>query len=590
MSSDNVLLDSYFIDLFNQIQDIVVITNHCGVIVDANQAFCKLLGVEKKSVLGLPFSSFVPKNEQQELEKVNGLLEHNQSIRGKLSIVLSSKLTYFDYVSTLDALNGFTISVLREEKQVLLKQKEQYQYFFQEMFTEALDGIVFWDRNGIILNANSAATRIFESSFEELIGSCIGSFVSKQNEQDDKILQKLYETEAVRDEMFFSMPNGQEKLLEFSSKYHSADGFHMTIFRNISQRHQMEQELRKSEQKFRNIFEGSLEGLILWNDQGTIIDINHSACQLFKLNRNELIGKTLMELLPDYNKNHEELKSMMEILKENGKHHGTFSIYMSEESQFYCEFSSIHHLYADINFTVFKDITEKIEMESRLKKSDTLHVVGELAAGIAHEIRNPMTALKGFIQLLQGDMRDDQILYFQVILTELDRIDSIVNEFLILAKPQAVKYLQVDITRIMKETVELLTGQAVMYNVQFHTNYSDYLPHIYCEPNQLKKVFVNVIKNAIEVMHEGGKISIEIIRDNDKMICISIHDQGTGIPAERLKRLGEPFYTTKDRGTGLGLMVSYKIIEEHNGYIRVDSQEGIGTTFHIYLPILSEKE
>jgi two-component system, sporulation sensor kinase E len=591
-NSETVSINSYYIDIFNQVQDIIFITNHLGIIVDVNQVFCQMIGVDKNMVTGLPISSFVLEKDHHELEKITQLQKHNQNIRGILSLDISCKQTCFEYVSTLNATNGLTISVFREvlDKQLQQQQKEHYQHFSHELFTEALDGIVFWDKNGIIINANQAATRIFESRNEQLIGSFIGSYVSERNELKGQIAQKLFRTGAVRDEMFFKMPNGQEKLLEFSSKYHSADGYHMTIFRNISQRHQMEQELRKSEQKFRNIFEGSLEGLILWNDEAIITDINQSACLLFNLNREELVGKSLFKLIPDYNQNLDELEKMMRVLKEKGKHNGTITIHMNEESKFYCEFSSIYHLYADINFTVFKDITEKIAMESRLKKSDTLHVVGELAAGIAHEIRNPMTALKGFIQLLQGDMKDEQSMYFQVILSELDRIDSIVNEFLILAKPQAVKYLKVDIRRIMKETVELLTAQAVMYNVQFQTNFSENLPLIYCEPNQLKKVFVNMIKNAIEVMHKGGKIVIQIESYDTQTIRISIQDQGIGISAEKLKRLGEPFYTTKDRGTGLGLMVSYKIIEEHKGCIQVESQEGVGTTFQIYLPITVESQ
>jgi two-component system, sporulation sensor kinase E len=176
-------------------------------------------------------------------------------------------------------------------------------------------------------------------------------------------------------------------------------------------------------------------------------------------------------------------------------------------------------------------------------------------------------------------------MYFDVISTELNRIDAIINEFLILAKPQAIKFVEHSITQIMSETVNLLSAQAVLYNVQFLLHYDDDLPTLICEPNQLKKVFINMIKNGIEVMPSGGFITISMNQTTDNRIHISIKDEGYGIPEEKLKKLGQPFYTTKERGTGLGLMVSYRIIEEHEGTIKVESEVGKGTVFHVYLPV-----
>jgi two-component system, sporulation sensor kinase E len=126
--------------------------------------------------------------------------------------------------------------------------------------------------------------------------------------------------------------------------------------------------------------------------------------------------------------------------------------------------------------------------------------------------------------------------------------------------------------------------------VEIIPKYSEELPLIYCEPNQLKQVFINMLKNAIEVMPKGGMVRVTIKQIDEQHIQISITDQGCGIPEDKIKKLGEPFYTTKERGTGLGLMVSYKIIEEHQGKIEVKSQVGVGTTFYITLPTEREKE
>ncbi|MDR7002332.1 ATP-binding protein [Neobacillus niacini] len=369
---------------------------------------------------------------------------------------------------------------------------------------------------------------------------------------------------------------------------HKEENRNNHVGNTITPKHPFLEELRKikkSERKFRRIFEDSMDGLLLWNNQFQIVDLNSSAEEMFGLSKDLLIGKHLFGLLGETEKNKEIIKHIEHVMGK-GKHSSTIIIETEEGQKRYFDYSSKWEIVEGLNFTVIKEITEKMEIQEQLRKSDTLNVIGELAAGIAHEIRNPMTALKGFIQLLEGSIRSEHELYYQVITSELQRIDSIINEFLILAKPQAIRYQEKDIKRIMKETVDLLNAQAVLHNVQFMTNYENNLPLIFCEPNQLKKVFINIIKNAIEVMPEGGIVLIKINQTKNNQIRISIRDEGMGIPKEKIKKLGEPFYTTKERGTGLGLMVSYRIIEEHQGAIHIESEIGKGTTFTITLPFL----
>ncbi|TDK65198.1 PAS domain S-box protein [Bacillus salipaludis] len=337
------------------------------------------------------------------------------------------------------------------------------------------------------------------------------------------------------------------------------------------------------------IFEDSIDGLLLWNDQFQIVDLNSSAEDIFGLSKDLLIGKNLFGLFSETKIKPEIIKHVEQAM-DKGKHSSTIIIESEEGQKRYFDYSSKHEIVEGLNLTVIKDITEKIEIQEQLRKSDTLNVIGELAAGIAHEIRNPMTALKGFIQLLEGSIKLEHEMYYQVITSELQRIDSIINEFLILAKPQAKRFQEKDIKQIMKETVDLLNAQAVLHNVQFITSFENKLPLIFCEPNQLKKVFINIIKNAIEVMPDGGNILIKINQTENNQIRISICDEGMGIPEEKIKKLGEPFYTTKERGTGLGLMVSYRIIEEHQGTVQIESEIGKGTTFTIILPLLANSK
>lgn len=456
---------------------------------------------------------------------------------------------------------------------------------FKSFFIESLDAIIFWNENMSVINANDAACRLFECSLDILKQYPIDAFVYEKDEKYHAIIQDLNRRGSVRDELLFQMYNGQMKYLEFSTKLYVVDGYHMTIFRNVTERYQMEKKLRESEQKFRKIFEGSLDGMLLWDENQRIIDVNPAGEKYLKVSKYEVVGKTMRDLLINCHFPDDELNEVMKNLMIEGHATGTITLTTRSGKTLHYEYSTKQNVVSNLSLTTFRDVTEKLEMDANLHKSDTLSVIGQLAAGVAHEIRNPMTALKGFIQLLEDSSEGKHSMYFDVISTELNRIDAIINEFLILAKPQAIKFVEHSITQIMSETVNLLGAQAVLYNVQFLLHYDDDLPSLICEPNQLKKVFINMIKNGIEVMPSGGFITITMNQTTDNRIHISIKDEGYGIPEEKLKKLGQPFYTTKERGTGLGLMVSYRIIEEHEGTIKVESEVGKGTVFHVYLPV-----
>ncbi|MDQ0214642.1 two-component system sporulation sensor kinase A [Oikeobacillus pervagus] len=235
--------------------------------------------------------------------------------------------------------------------------------------------------------------------------------------------------------------------------------------------------------------------------------------------------------------------------------------------------------------TVGKDITDsKQQTVALIQNSEKLALVGQMAAGIAHEIRNPLTSIKGFIQLLSKEMKEKQEI-FRLLLSELDRINFVVNEFLVVAKPTAVEFKPHDINKILLDVNYLLETQAIMNNIEIQMNTASHLPLVNCGENQLKQVFINLIKNAIEATAFGGKITVTSGDVNDEEIYIKISDTGCGIPKDRLPNLGQPFHTTKEKGTGLGLMVCYSIIESHQGTMKIESQEGVGTTIIIHLPV-----
>ncbi|BBH22759.1 hypothetical protein Back11_41040 [Paenibacillus baekrokdamisoli] len=231
---------------------------------------------------------------------------------------------------------------------------------------------------------------------------------------------------------------------------------------------------------------------------------------------------------------------------------------------------------------IIRDISERKKNEELLINSEKLYVAGQLAAGIAHEIRNPLTSLKGFLQLIASGRYSNKN-YFDIMKSELNRIESIVSELLMLSKPQIYDLAHKDIRGIIKDTVTLLDTEAILHNIEIESTISEEPLWVRGVENQLKQVFINVLKNAIEAMNDGGRIQMACMLEGDRII-VRIEDYGPGIPEEQLSKIGQPFYTTKEKGTGLGLMVSYKIVDNHHGSIHVHSRVDIGTTFEIILP------
>lgn len=234
---------------------------------------------------------------------------------------------------------------------------------------------------------------------------------------------------------------------------------------------------------------------------------------------------------------------------------------------------------------VARDMSQRNQMEELIRRSEKLNTVGQLAAGVAHEIRNPLTTLRGFMQM---QLRTEQFnrQHIEVMLSELDRINLIVSEFLILSKPQAVRFTERDLRQVLSQVISLMDSEAILHNVVIRPFYTEMSCMVDCEENQLKQVFINLIKNAIEAMPNGGNILVLVERNETKVTC-HVKDEGIGIDEEALKRIGDPFYTGKENGTGLGMMVSQKIINAHSGSMSIQSKVNQGTTISVVLPCSS---
>lgn len=248
-------------------------------------------------------------------------------------------------------------------------------------------------------------------------------------------------------------------------------------------------------------------------------------------------------------------------------------------------FGLLHALCAYISIYFIEKMKENSIMKAEIQQKEKLQMLGELAASVAHEIRNPMTVVRGFVQLMSS--HDSSLKRFNdyapLIIQELDRTELILSDYLSFAQPQNAPWERLDLSEQMTHIVETVTPYADMHQVDIQTCWQTSLA-IYFDRKKLRQLMLNLIKNGIEAMPEGGKLRLELYREQDHGV-IRILDEGIGMSDDELKRLGSLFYSTKTKGTGLGIMLCYKIIEAANGFLQLQSEKGKGTTVIVRLPL-----
>ncbi|PLS16453.1 two-component sensor histidine kinase [Bacillus sp. M6-12] len=245
-----------------------------------------------------------------------------------------------------------------------------------------------------------------------------------------------------------------------------------------------------------------------------------------------------------------------------------------------------HILFLFIKYLLLK---REARMQQKLIDAQKLEVVGTLAASTAHEIKNPLTGIKGLIQLLKEKHIDqeDQF-YFSVIMEEISRINDIVSEFIILGKPAAPLMSVMDIREVASDLAPIIESEARLYNAEFHLSLPSDPLMVSCSKDQLKQVILNVSKNGFEALREQGALNISLSKKDTK-VYIVISDNGIGISEAEIERVFDPFYTSKKSGTGLGLLICKRIVELFHGTISISSQENEGTQVAIILPVILEK-
>lgn len=484
-----------------------------------------------------------------------------------------------------------------------------------------MDTIVTFDENGHILSVNPSIQRMFGFNEVELLGKHVGQLFKVNTEEKVENSQSF---------ILFSMKDSIGKVIEAVALRKNGSEFPVDVqigetiiegqqifvctIRNVTERKQIEEvkkqqfenlekivaertvelrmanenlqkeiEQRKkiadnlyvSEERFRKIFESSpcLKAIISIKE-GTYIDANPSWINITGYNYDEIRNQNIniLNIVEEFNGDLIDIEQPNRNIRINYKT-------KSNEIRAGLLSSELIEIHKEICvLIVITDVTDRVLLEKEMSRLDRLNLIGEMAAGIAHEIRNPMTTVHGFLQVARSNRDQLPVEIVDLMMDELTRANSIITEFLNLAKNKVSDKKNQNLNSIIKALFPLIQAEALRSSKHITINLGE-CPSIFIDQKEIRQLILNIALNGLDAMCPGGKLTIKTYLE-EHAVVLKIKDQGSGMKPEVLDKIGTPFYTTKENGTGLGLAICYSIAERHHADIQIETGDN-GTTFFI---------
>ena len=359
--------------------------------------------------------------------------------------------------------------------------------------------------------------------------------------------------------------------------------------------------MAESENFYRNIFASLVDGILIISADLRVTKVNQAAEEIFQRSRSSFEGEPLSKLFPDQPN---IIKKARQSITEGISFHHVEGIgyNKSNNGRFPVNLTFSPLIKDDLEITagaiLIQDTSLLKELQENSQQTEHLSTLSTLTAGMAHEIRNPLSGIRGSAQLLLKDLKNNgQREYMEIVIEEVDRINRLVKKMMDLTRPALNDFKPTNIHQVLEEILILEKGTLEMKEGAFVQVYDPSIPTIKANKDELKQVFLNLVKNAVEASPKGGRVRISTQYNTDYTfrkkqdtlsphnIVVKITDSGLGMTNATMKKLFTPFFTTKKRGTGLGMAVSLKIVENHHGKIKVTSEENIGTVIQVFLPV-----
>ncbi|WP_378956379.1 nitrogen regulation protein NR(II) [Pelosinus sp. sgz500959] len=348
------------------------------------------------------------------------------------------------------------------------------------------------------------------------------------------------------------------------------------------------------EDDYKECFSSTSNGIIHLDSEMRMKNLNREAERICGVVRTSVLGQRIDIVLKKHGEDFLKIFNLSEYKKVK-----TTNFKLKQKDQFiYINTDSLLLLDScgevDGLIVILQDVTAVRVAIKQIQTTQMLMSLGELAAGVAHHVRTPLTTISGYLQIMLGRLEDDQYTVrrdiLETLLDEVSYINSVVKELILFAKPPVEKEPGVEINKLLDEALLLTFKQIGGEKISIEKQLAKQLPTITADKNLIKQAVVNIMQNAIESMADEGMLSIKTWINGDlNMLVISINDTGSGVGADILARVFEPFYTTKADRMGLGLPIANRIIAEHGGFVNVTPGEISGTKVHIYLPIIDDR-
>lgn len=455
--------------------------------------------------------------------------------------------------------------------------------------------IVVYDEHGRLQFANTQALDHSRMRLEEVVGKTRDELRALDNRstEPENMFRKVMSGERVRwraadtnnvsDEGMYQVDKEMIPLFDESGQ---VNGSVTIVYSPISEK----ERLYNLHKQFSFVLNSMNSGLLILNQDFSLTSYNKKAEDVFGLAAEQVLGSSLLELYTRFTEKDMSNSKLYSSMKRglpirdreysimiNGR---TLTIRIDGNPIKNSQGVPVGYI------LIIDDQTELLAMREAMMRNEKFALIGQFAAGIAHEIRNPLTTVFGFLQLfasraVQPDNFHD--LTVKLLIPELDRANTILSDFLMVSRPQAPQRQLVITETFMADVLRLVESEANLRGVMLEVEAPSDLPSLNLDVQQMKQVFLNLCKNAFDVTPPGGKLVLRVKVENSD-VQFEVIDEGPGILAEDLSHIFEPFYTTKEHGTGLGLPISHRIIEGHGGMLTVRSTEGVGTTFSIGIP------
>ncbi len=491
-----------------------------------------------------------------------------------------------------------------------LKESERR---YRELFERVREGLFISTVEGKFIDCNQALLDMLGySSKEEFLKIDIAKDLYADPKERERFQRMMERDGYVKEwEVEFKRKDGSRITVLLSAEaIRDRDGRiigYEGINIDITQRKKLERELRETNDFLKSLIESSPYAIIAADIKGNIIVFNRAAEELLGYKAEEVLGKIhITQLYPPG-----IAKEVMRKLRSSdyggvGRFTGSEFTVMNkwgEEIPIHLSAAIVYRDGEEVGSVgVFTDLRPKIAMEKQLQEtqmqllqSEKLRALGEMAAGVAHEINNPLGGILIYASLLMEDLPEDdpKRADLEKIVQETTRCKEIVKSLLEFARQSGPKMEPTDVNKAITDVLLFLENQATFHNIEIVKELDPFLPKIQGNAGQLKQVFMNIMINAADAMHGKGTLTIRTrLSEDEKEVIIEFTDTGEGIPKDVLPKIFDPFFTTKGvgKGTGLGLSMSYGIVKEHGGRIEVDTEVGRGSTFRIVLPVTFVQE